>query len=215
MRYFDSRDGSLGVEHVMASAALPPAFPAIRIDGEPYWDGGIYSNTPIEIVLDDRPRRDSVVFAVQLWNSDGPEPESIWQVLGREKEIQYASRAVSHIVRQKQIHQLRGVIAELVGHIDAAKRQSKAVQELAAYGCTTTMHVVELMAPRLDGEDLTRDIDFTRATLRTRWEAGYADARKCLASAPWERPVDPLEGVVIHSAVSEQVPRTTAAVLVR
>ena len=49
----------------MASGALPPAFPAVRIDGDPYWDGGIYSNTPIEAVLDDKPRRDSVIFAVQ------------------------------------------------------------------------------------------------------------------------------------------------------
>ncbi|HEU4921945.1 MAG TPA: patatin-like phospholipase family protein, partial [Burkholderiales bacterium] len=50
MRYFDSRDERVGLEHVMASGALPPAFPAIRIDGEPYWDGGVYSNTPIEAV---------------------------------------------------------------------------------------------------------------------------------------------------------------------
>ena len=67
----------------MASGALPPAFPAVRIDGEPYWDGGIYSNTPIEAVLDDNPRRSSVIFAVHLWNPNGDEPESIWQVLGR------------------------------------------------------------------------------------------------------------------------------------
>jgi len=202
MRYFDSRDDIVGVEHVMASAALPPAFPAIRIDGEPYWDGGIYSNTPIEIVLDDRSRCDSVIFAVQLWNADGPEPESIWQVLGRQKEIQYASRATSHIARQKQIHQLRSVITELAGHIGATRRKSKAVQELAAYGCTTTMHVVELTAPRLGGEDLTKDIDFTRASLRARWEAGYANAKESITSAPWEHPVNPLEGVVIHNTVS-------------
>src|SRR5215471_11629353 len=68
MRYFDSRDQPIALEHVMASGALPPAFPAIRIDGEPYWDGGIYSNTPIEAVLDDKPRRDSLIFAVHVWH---------------------------------------------------------------------------------------------------------------------------------------------------
>lgn len=47
MRYFDSRNTVLGLDHVMASGALPPAFPAVRIDGEAYWDGGIYSNTPV------------------------------------------------------------------------------------------------------------------------------------------------------------------------
>jgi len=83
MRYFDNRHEPIAVEHVMASGALPPAFPAIRIDGEPYWDGGIYSNTPIEAVLDDKPRRDSLIFAVNVWHQTGPEPASIWQVMGR------------------------------------------------------------------------------------------------------------------------------------
>jgi hypothetical protein len=113
MRYFDSRDTRIGPEHVIASGALPPAFPAIRIDGEPYWDGGIYSNTPIEAVLDDNPRRDSLIFAVSVWPPAGAEPESIWQVMGRHKDIQYASKADSHIARQKQIHRLRHVIREL------------------------------------------------------------------------------------------------------
>jgi NTE family protein len=66
MRYFDSHDSELGVKHIMASSALPPAFPAIRIYGELYWDGGILSNTPTEAVFDDDPRRDSLIFAVHL-----------------------------------------------------------------------------------------------------------------------------------------------------
>jgi predicted acylesterase/phospholipase RssA len=93
MRYFDTRTEPLCVEHVMASGALPPAFPAVRIDGEPYWDGGIYSNTPIEAVLDDEPRRHSLIFSVQVWNPDGSEPQSVLDVLDKHKEIQYASRA--------------------------------------------------------------------------------------------------------------------------
>ena len=122
MRYFDTRKEKLGADHVMASGALPPAFGAIRIDGEPYWDGGIYSNTPIEAVLDDKPRRDSVIFAVNVWHQTGPEPASIREVMGRQKDIQFASRADSHIARQKQIHQLRHVIRELHGQIAAGKR---------------------------------------------------------------------------------------------
>ena len=114
MRYFDSREEVLGPAHVMASGALPPAFPAVRIGKELYWDGGIYSNTPIEAVLDDKPRRSSLIFAVQLWNPQGQAPQSIWQVSGRQKDIQYASRNDSHIARQKQIHRLRHVINELV-----------------------------------------------------------------------------------------------------
>ncbi len=76
----------------MASGALPPAFPAVRIDGELYWDGGILSNTPTEAVFDDNPRRNSLIFAVHLWNPSGAEPTTMWEVLNRHKDVQYSSR---------------------------------------------------------------------------------------------------------------------------
>src|SRR5438876_10529270 len=83
----------------VASGALPPAFPAVRIDGDLYWDGGILSNTPVEAVFDDKPRRNSLIFAVHIWNPDGDEPDCIWDVMHRQKEIQYSSRAITHIAR--------------------------------------------------------------------------------------------------------------------
>jgi NTE family protein len=198
MRYFDSRGMPLTVRHVMASGALPPAFPPIRIDGDLYWDGGILSNTPVEAIFDDNPRRNSLVFAVHIWNSDGDEPDSIWQVMHRQKEVQYSSRAISHIARQKQIHRLRHIIAELAKRIPESERQSARIREMAAYGCLTRMHVVRLLAPRLDGEDHTKDIDFSRAGIRKRWEAGLADARSALEAAPWEGDFDPIEGFYLH-----------------
>jgi NTE family protein len=207
MRYFDSRDESVHLDHVLASGALPPAFPAVRIDGDPYWDGGIYSNTPIEAVLDDKPRQDSVIFTVHMWNPEGPEPETLWQVMGREKDIQYASRARSHIARQKQIHHLRHVIRELTRRLPEATRNTAEARELASWGCGTTMHVVRLVAPGLDGEDHTKDIDFTPAGIHARWQAGLADAKRMLHRAPWEKPVDPTEGVIIHDAAAQFAPK--------
>jgi NTE family protein len=199
MRYFDSRHERIFVDHVLASGALPPAFPAVRIGGEPYWDGGIYSNTPIEAVLDDRPRRDSLIFAVNVWHQTGPEPDSIWQVMGRQKDIQYASRADSHISDQRDLHRLRHVIRELSKRLPASKQSDPAVQELASWGCSTTMHVVHLKAPRLDNEDHLKDIDFTPAGLHARRSAGYEDARRMVQRAPWHAPHDPIEGVVEHT----------------
>jgi NTE family protein len=198
LKYFDSRDAPLAVDHVMASAALPPAFAAVRIEGEAYWDGGVYSNTPIEAVLDDHPRRSSVIFAVNVWQPSGVEPKTIWEVMGRQKDIQYASRADTHIARQKQLHQLRHVIRELVKLLPQSKRESTGCRELAAYGCGTTMHVVRLLAPTLDTEDFFKDIDFSTAGIRERWQAGLRDAQQMIASAPWSNPVDALEGVVVH-----------------
>ena len=200
MRYFDTSKEALTVEHVMASGALPPAFGAIRVDGQPYWDGGIYSNTPIEAVLDDKPRRDSLIFAVNVWHQTGPEPASIREVMSRQKDIQYASRADSHIARQKQIHKLRHVIRELTQQLPASKRNDAKVKELSSWGCGTTMHVAHLVAPRLDGEDHTKDIDFTPTGVRTRRQAGYADTMRMIERAPWRNgAADPIEGVIEHS----------------
>jgi NTE family protein len=198
MRYFDSRDETIGISHIMASGALPPAFPAIRIDGEPYWDGGIFSNTPVEAVLDDRPRRNSVIFTTNLWNPDGPEPETIWEVMGREKDIQYASRTKSHIARQQQIHHLRHIIRELAQHVPAKAAQSAAIKELASWGCGTIMHVVPLVVPPREGEDQLKDIDFTPAGIHTRMQAGRNEGQRVLQAAPWLRSVDPMAGVIVH-----------------
>jgi NTE family protein len=202
MRYFDSRDSELTARHVMASGALPPAFPAVRIDGELYWDGGILSNTPTEAIFDDYPRRNSLVFAVHMWNPDGSEPETIWEVLHRQKDIQYSSRVATHIQRQRQVHRLRHVISELVRQMPEDLRNSEVVRDLAGYGCLTCMHVVRLLAPRHDDDDHTKDIDFSPAGIRRRWEAGLSAGRKAIADAPWRQDSEPLEGVVLHETMA-------------
>jgi NTE family protein len=206
MRYFDSRETTITVRHVMASGALPPAFPAVRIDGELYWDGGILSNTPTEAIFDDNPRRDSLIFAVHMWNPMGPEPESIWEVLHRQKDIQYSSRVASHIARQRQVHKLRHVVSELVKLMPEDVRNRPAVKDLAEYGCLTRMHVMQLLAPRLDNENHTKDIDFSPSGVRLRWEAGYADTRRALQRAPWNDACDPLEGVILHQLERDLAP---------
>ena len=200
MQYFDSRDtaGGLAIDHVLASGALPPAFPAVRIGDVAYWDGGLCSNTPIEAVFDDRPRRNSLIFAVNVWHAEGPEPTSVDQVLAREKDIQYASRHDSHIARQKQIHHLRRVIRELSAHLGSRAVESPAVRELASWGGGTTMHVAHLEAPVLPGEGASKDIDFSASGIRARRAAGRRDALQMLEAAPWEEPADPLAGVVEH-----------------
>ena len=198
MRYFDSRTSDISVRHVLASGALPPAFPVIRIDGELYWDGGVLSNTPTEIVFDDNPRRDALIFAAHMWNPVGPEPGSIWEVLHRHKDIQYSSRISSHVVRQKQTHRMRHVISQLAARLSDDNRDSDAAKELASYGCTTRMHVVQLLTPRLSRENHTKDIDFSRSGIRHRWEAGFEHTKHMLEKKPWEGEFDPLEGVILH-----------------
>lgn len=211
MRYFDSRDMPLGVEHIMASGALPPGFPPVRIDGELYWDGGILSNTPVEVVFDDNPRRNSLVFAVHIWNPHGPEPETIWEVMNRQKDVQYSSRAAAHIKRQRQLHRMRHIIAELSQLVPEDQRRNNKFGDLSSYGCLTRMHVVRLLAPQLDYEDHSKDIDFSAHGIRRRREAGYEDTMRTLEKAPWREPVDDIEGFILHEASGGRMVQTAAA----
>jgi NTE family protein len=119
-------------------------------------------------------------------------------VLGRQKNIQYASRAESHIARQKQIHRMRHIIRRLKQHLPAEALDDPDLIDLTAHGCGTTMHVVRLLAPEHDGDDYTKDIDFSGDGIRARRDAGYADARAMLGRAPWRAPVNPMEGIIIH-----------------
>jgi NTE family protein len=201
----------LQMEHVLASGALPPGFPAVRIDGELYWDGGILSNTPVEVVFDDNPRRDSVVFAVHIWNPHGAEPETIWEVMNRQKDVQYSSRAVSHIKRQRQLHRMRHIIAELSKLVPEERRRDNRLADLSSFGCLTRMHVVRLLAPALDYEDHSKDIDFSAGGIRQRREAGYRDTIETLEKAPWRDPVDDLEGFILHEASGGRMVHTPAA----
>ena len=201
MRYFDSRESEIGTEQIMASGALPPAFPAICIDNEYYWDGGILSNTPTEVIFDDYPRRNSLIFAVHLWNPTGPVPRSIWEVLHRQKDIQYSSRIASHISRQQQTHRLRHVISQLVHQMPSELRDNEVVKDLAGYGCVTQMHVMRLLVPRIGNENHTKDIDFSSAGIGARRAAGYNAAMEALQQAPWQGNFDPIEGVILHEAM--------------
>ena len=90
--YFDTTTHRIGAEHVMASGSLPPGFPATEIDGKHYWDGGLVSNTPLQWVLECRPRRDTLALQVDLWNARGVMPKDLIEVEVRQKEIVYSSR---------------------------------------------------------------------------------------------------------------------------
>jgi NTE family protein len=157
----------------------------------------------VEAVFDDNPRRNGLVFAVHVWNPHGPEPDSIAEVLNRQKDVQYASRTLAHILRQKQLHRLRHVIAELATHLPADIRQRDDVRALAAYGCVTKMHVVRLLAPPVGANDSSKDIDFSPAGIKARWQAGYRETRSVIERAPWRAPSDPLEGFVLHEVAPD------------
>src|SRR5262249_51642404 len=90
--YFDNAVEPLDTRHIMASGALPPALPAVKIAGEHYWDGGIVSNTPLQNLLEQDDNLSTLVFQVDLFSARGTLPRDMRDVMGRHKDIMYSSR---------------------------------------------------------------------------------------------------------------------------
>jgi NTE family protein len=203
--YFDSQTMHMTARHVKASAATPPTFPPVRIGDDFYWDGGIVSNSPVEAVFDDKPRRSGVIFAVHMWSPNGEAPDSILRALAREKELLYSSRATSQVARQQQIHKLRHVINEMAAHLPRDIQDTPEVRALASYGCMTQMHVVRLVAPPLAGDDHSNELDFSAEGIEYRWNVGYADTMRALGEAHWAQVADTRDGFIMHEAEAGHV----------
>ena len=129
------------------------------------------------------------------WNQ-----KSVAQVFARQKDIMFGSRSRSHIAAQARLHRLRHVVRTLFDLLPEDKRNTPEVQELADYGCATTMHLLEINAEPLDGETNSREYDFSPATINARWQAGYVDTCRVIARRPWDNPIDPAVGVAVYAS---------------
>ncbi len=198
---FDNRDGRtrIGPEHVMASGALPPGFAPVTIGREAYWDGGIYSNTPLDVVLDDSERRDTLCFMVDLWDASEAAPGTMAQALTRYKDIQYASRICEHLDDHERLQNLRRAVRQLGRKLDAKTAADPAVKALLDLGCDSRIDVEHLVMRAMPGEDSWRDIDFTTERLQARWQAGLHDGRRVVKRAAWREPVDEAVGMRVHT----------------
>ena len=185
MHYFDSALQPLGIDHVMASGALPPAFPAVRIDGDLFWDGGICSNTPMEVVLSDHHHEPSLVFTTRIWQGHGEAPDHVWATQHRVKDIQFASRADLHLSYEQELNHLRHMLRCLLAQWPAEKPLPEAVDHLRHDSAVSTHHVVKLHARALAHEDHLKDIDFSAHGIAQRRRDGYEATREALRSRPW------------------------------
>ena len=192
--YFDNARMKIAPEHVMASGAMPPSFPAIEIGGETFWDGGLVSNTPLRYVVESIPRRSRLVFQVDLFSAQGRAPENLGEVAEREKDIRYSSRtrAVTDTIRRE--HDVRHNINELWERLPPELRALPSAKWLYDFGCVTTMDIAHLIYRPGEPQGPAKDFDFSRQAMEARWRAGRADAQVTLAASPWLAPIDPAQG---------------------
>src|SRR5215475_3235415 len=193
-RYFDNvefkRQGKqIGPEHIMASGALPPGFPAVLIDGEYYWDGGIASNTPLDYVLDAETDRDLLIFQVDLFAARGPLPETLLEAAEREKDIRFSSRTRMNTDKNREIHNARRAVRDLISKLPQDLQNDPSVEFLRKVAKENTVTVVHLIYKSKNYETNSKDYDFSHVGMVEHWGAGVRDVHLSMRHKEWlERP---------------------------
>src|SRR5271169_1611878 len=193
-RYFDNHEfkklgKKIEPEHIMASGALPPGFPSIEIEGEHYWDGGIASNTPLDYVLDQEVKRDLLIFQVDLFSARGPLPASLLEASEREKDIRFSSRTRMNTDKNRQVHEARKAVRDLIGKLPEDLKSDPAVAFLRQASKENTVTVVHLIYRSKNYESSSKDYDFSHVGMVEHWEAGVRDVHLSMRHEDWlERP---------------------------
>jgi NTE family protein len=183
--YFDTQSTTINADHVRASGALPPGFPPVTIDGVPYWDGGVVSNTPLTYVADERPMTTARIIQVDTFNAAGELPRNLAQVSERAKDIQYASKSRFNVDQLQEISELRAAGRRLVDKLPPRLRSDPDARKLAAVCDERNWVIIRLINMRPSRSGQVKDYEFSRATIEEAWTAGLDDVRRSIAS--WHR----------------------------
>lgn len=196
--YFDSARTRIRPEHIMASGALPPAFAAVEIDGKRYWDGGLVSNTPLERILGEWPRQDTLALQVDLWSARGSRPQTVMDVLERVKDIQYSSRTRRGTDLVARIQQLRAALTELIQTLPDGKVPEHLQNTLAPYLDDRVYNIIQLIYQAKPLEEQFKDYAFATTTMHQHWDSGLQDMSRTLAHPAFFAPPDRKRGVATH-----------------
>jgi NTE family protein len=178
--YFDNTTHKVGPQHVVASGSLPPGFPATEVDGEYYWDGGIVSNTPLQWVLDARPRLDTLAFQIDLWSARGELPRDLIEVDVRQKDIRYSSRTRAGTDAFRRAQAVRRAAAKLLEQMPESLRQTPEAELLAQEADHKVYNIVHTIYRAKTYESMSKDYEFSRRTMEDHWKAGYSDMERTL-----------------------------------
>jgi NTE family protein len=204
--FFDNFKDEITPDHIIASGALPPGFPGVRIDGELYWDGGCVSNTPIDVVLENYPDHTKRIFVPELFAGYGKEPQTMNEVMVRLKAIQYASHSqyiertceaynkdVEAFQRESRFHQQEIELYELKKKLSGKGTsddkgtccQIHRPSETHPLKAPSQLDVIRVVYQAESFETIWMDTDFSPASIKRRVEAGYNAMMKAIAQRPW------------------------------
>ncbi len=197
-RYFDSALEPIRVEHVLASGALPPAFPAVEIDGEPYWDGGVVSNTPLEYILGVHPHEDTLALQVDLWSARGERPQSMLEVMERVKDIRYSSRTRHGTQMVEMAQRLRTALRELIEQLPDRRLPPQLDEALSPWLDDRVFNIIHLIYQAAPHEQESKDYAFGKIPLNEHWNSGMRDMELTLQRPEYFALPDRSLGVATH-----------------
>lgn len=183
--FFDNTEHTIRPEHVMASGALPPAFPPVEIDGEHYWDGGLLSNTPLQYVLDMRGEKSLLALQVDLFNARGCLPGNLADVQQRQKDILYSSRTRFNSNMAAKVANTRKALADLLMKLPQELKDDASVQVLAEAIRPVPTDIVHLIYRQAAYELESKDYEFSRVSVLEHWNAGRRDMCDTIGHPEW------------------------------
>ena len=202
--YFDNNKEVIGPEHVMASGALPPALPMVKIGTDHFWDGGIVSNTPLQHLLDQDDRKNSLVFQVDLFSSRGLLPRDIHEVAARHKDIMYSSRTRYNTDVYKRMNNLKADYYKALLKIpeDKLSNQEREMRDHLAHMSQIT--ILQMIYQQKIYEGDSKDHEFSATSMREHWQSGYEDTKRTLMRRDWLAMPEEGTGIVVHDVHRER-----------
>jgi NTE family protein len=195
--YFDTAERRLGPKHFLASGALPPGFPAVEVEGEHYWDGGVVSNTPLSRVLSGEPR-DTLTFQVDLWSARGRVPHDMMEVSSRQKDIQYSSRTRAVTDQALRMQSMREALQRVIEKLPESATQDPEFHAIAEMARHRSYNIIHLIYQSKVYEGHSKDYEFGLKAMRAHWQSGLDDIRRTLADPRRLDPPPPECGIVTH-----------------
>jgi len=197
LTYFDTAERRLEPKHFMASGALPPAFPAVDIEGEHYWDGGVAWNTPLSRVLTSEPC-DTLTFQVDLWSARGRVPHDMMEVSSRQKDIQYSSRTRAITNQALRMQEMRRALQRTIEQLPESAKLDPEIRAIADLDRHSSHNIIHLIYQSKIYEGHSKDYEFGLSAMRAHWQSGLEDIRRTLAD-PRRLDLPPPDlGIVTH-----------------
>lgn len=203
-KYFDSAEEPLGIEHIMASGALPPAFAPVTIKGRHYWDGGIVSNTPVDYVMEYAgSMRDMCIFQVDVFRARGQLPQTLGDVTEREKDIRFSSRTRFNSDHIKKMQDMASAAARLANKLPPELRDDPDARLLQSWACQAHVTLAHLIRHDTGKDSGSKDYEFSRLSIDEHWNAGRDNVRRGLRRKDWRERDGKAPGVQVFDLTKE------------